>query len=204
MKVGWQMLAFHINLLPYLSTLRADHTGNKGTVMRMGGSELRLNTNQWVMTTFLPKMCNNLPTWTTIWPTKQWQLVPPKSCNLPNNTQLQAEDQNVHIQKIPALRIPSVYASDKHSSTKRPLQSYRNSRLILYNYEINISMMCLCKTRRKNHSSNALALECITVILTPIQTKHILTQLWLAFVALQNILYSCTVAWLFFLNKYTI
>jgi len=29
MKLGTQKLAFHINLLPYLNTLRADHTGNK-------------------------------------------------------------------------------------------------------------------------------------------------------------------------------
>jgi hypothetical protein len=58
MKLGTQKLAFHINLLPYLNTLRTDHTGNKGTVLRMVGPELRLNTNQWVTTTFMPKICN--------------------------------------------------------------------------------------------------------------------------------------------------
>ena len=57
--------------------------------------------------------------------------------------------------------------------------------------------MYLCKTRRKNCLSNALASECITVILTLIQTKHILTQLRLATVALQNISYSCTSSWIF-------
>ena len=60
MNLGTQKLAFHINLLPYLNSLTADHTGNKGTVMRMEGTELRLNTNQWVTTTFLPKICNIL------------------------------------------------------------------------------------------------------------------------------------------------
>jgi hypothetical protein len=30
MKLGTQQLAFHINLLLYLNTLTADHTGNKG------------------------------------------------------------------------------------------------------------------------------------------------------------------------------
>jgi len=60
MKLGTQKLAFHINLLRYLNTIKADHTGNKGTVMRMVGSELRLNTNQWVKTTFLPKICSKL------------------------------------------------------------------------------------------------------------------------------------------------
>ena len=35
MNLGTQKLAFHINLLPYLNSLTADHTGNKGTVMRM-------------------------------------------------------------------------------------------------------------------------------------------------------------------------
>jgi hypothetical protein len=60
MKLGTQQLAFHINLLPYNNTLTADHTGNKGTLMRMEGTELRLNTNQRVTTTFLPKICNIL------------------------------------------------------------------------------------------------------------------------------------------------
>jgi hypothetical protein len=58
MKLGTQMPAFHINLLPYLNTLRADQTGNEGTVMRMEEPELRLKTNQKVTTTFLPKICN--------------------------------------------------------------------------------------------------------------------------------------------------
>jgi len=71
MKLGTQKLPFHINLLPYLNTLTADHTGNKGTVMRMEGTELRLNTNQWVTTTFLPKICINFPTCIIIWARKR-------------------------------------------------------------------------------------------------------------------------------------
>lgn len=106
-------MAFHINLLPYLNTLTADHTGNKGTVMRMEGTELRLDTNQWVTTTFLPKICNTFPTWITNWARKQWQLVLLKTCILTNYTQPQAEAHNFHTEKIPALRIPPLHAKTR-------------------------------------------------------------------------------------------
>jgi hypothetical protein len=120
MKLGTQKLAFHINLLPYLNNLRADHTGNKGTVMRKDGTELRLNTSQWVKTNCCPKYAISYPTWINISARKQGQLVPLKSYNLSNYTQPQA-DRNFHTEKISALRIPSLCANDTYSSTKRPL-----------------------------------------------------------------------------------
>jgi hypothetical protein len=92
MKLGTQKLAFHINLLPYLNTLRADHTGNKGTVTRTEETELRLNTNQSVKTNFLPKICNYLSYMDYHLTNETVAVGPSKSCNLPNYTQPQAED----------------------------------------------------------------------------------------------------------------
>jgi hypothetical protein len=93
-EVGLQMMAFHINLLPYLNTLTADHTGYEGTVMITEGSELRHNTNQWVNTTYLPNICDNLSYMPYTLTNNTGTVVPLKSCYLPNYTWPQAQDHN--------------------------------------------------------------------------------------------------------------